>query len=180
HDTSPRLISLTHDLPSSFALEGYPVHLAESESARFSLGRFFRRWIADRSLLGEGTYELCWASSDWLRGAACFARRSWLQSAQTSVVRVEHPVDTPGGSREHHYARARFILRSVSGPAAADWRVTAERAAQGRDTASRRARLAHPLCNHCGRQHARDSGRDSVRADRSSRRPASCHRMGAR
>ena len=60
------------------------------------------------------------------------------------------------------------------------WRVTAERAAQGRDTASRRARLAHPLCNHCGRQHAGDGGRDSVRADRSSRRPTSCHRMGAR
>jgi hypothetical protein len=40
HDTLPRLISLTHDLPSSFALEGYPVHLAESQSARFSLGRF--------------------------------------------------------------------------------------------------------------------------------------------
>ena len=60
------------------------------------------------------------------------------------------------------------------------WRVTAERAAQGRDTASRRARLAHPLCNHCGRQHTSDSGRDRVRADRSSRRPTSCHRMGAR
>ena len=60
------------------------------------------------------------------------------------------------------------------------WRVTAERAAQGRDTASRHPRLAHPLCNHCGRQHASDGGRDSVRADRSSRRPTSCHRMGAR
>ena len=34
--------------------------------------------------------------SDWLRGAACFARRSWLQSAQTSVVRVERRADTPG------------------------------------------------------------------------------------
>ena len=60
------------------------------------------------------------------------------------------------------------------------WRVTAERAAQRRDTASRHPRLAHPLCNHCGRQHASDGGRDSVRADRSSRRPTSCHRMGAR
>jgi hypothetical protein len=26
----PWLISLTHDLPSSFALAGYPVHLADS------------------------------------------------------------------------------------------------------------------------------------------------------
>src|SRR5437762_1239417 len=34
----PWLISLTHDLPSSFALAGYPVHLADSQSARFSLG----------------------------------------------------------------------------------------------------------------------------------------------
>jgi lysozyme family protein len=33
----PWLISLTHDLPSSFALAGYPVHLANSQSARFSL-----------------------------------------------------------------------------------------------------------------------------------------------
>ena len=41
------------------------------------------------------------------------------------------------------------------------------------------ARLAHPLCNHCGRQHASDGGRDSVRVDRSSHRPTSCHRMGA-
>src|SRR5882724_5636494 len=34
----PGLISLTHDLPSSFALAGFPVHLADSQSARFSLG----------------------------------------------------------------------------------------------------------------------------------------------
>jgi hypothetical protein len=32
--------SLTHDLSSSFALAGYPVHLADSQSARFSLGDF--------------------------------------------------------------------------------------------------------------------------------------------
>ena len=131
-------------------------------------------------LAGEGTYELCWASFDWLRGPACFARRSWLQSAQTSVVRVERLADTPGVSREHHCARARCILRSAVGHAAQAWRVTAERAAQRRDTASRHARLAHPLCNHCGRQHAGDGSRDSVRADRSSRKPTSCHRMGAR
>ena len=37
-DTLPWLISLTHDLPSSFALAGYPVHLADSQSAQFSLG----------------------------------------------------------------------------------------------------------------------------------------------
>ena len=59
-------------------------------------------------------------------------------------------------------------------------RITAERAAQRRDNASWHPRLAHSLCNHCGRQHASDGGRDSVRADRSSRRPTSCHRMGAR
>ena len=32
------LIALTHDLPSSFALAGYPVYLTDSQSARFSLG----------------------------------------------------------------------------------------------------------------------------------------------
>ena len=112
--------------------------------------------------------------------AACFARRSWVQSAQTSVVRVERRADTPGGSREYHCARARCILRSAVGPVAPAWRITAERAAQRRDTASRNARLAHPLCNHCGRQHASDGGRDSVRADRSSGRPTPCHRVGAR
>jgi len=62
-------------------------------------------------LLGEGAYEHCRTSFDWLRGAACFARRSWLQSAQTGVVRVERRADTPRGSREHHCARARCILR---------------------------------------------------------------------
>src|SRR5436189_6101835 len=96
----------------------------------FRLGRLRRRWTADHGLPREGTYECCWARSDWLRGAACFARRSCLQSAQTSVVRVEHAVDTRGGSREHHYARARCILRSAVGPAAQAWRVTAQRAAQ--------------------------------------------------
>ena len=40
-------------------------------------------------MLGEGTYELCWASSDWLRAPAYPVRRSRLQSAQTSGVRVE-------------------------------------------------------------------------------------------
>jgi len=30
-------IFLTHDLPSSFALAGYPVHLTASQSARFYL-----------------------------------------------------------------------------------------------------------------------------------------------
>jgi hypothetical protein len=37
HDTLPWLICLTHDLPSSFALKGYPADLADSQSARFSL-----------------------------------------------------------------------------------------------------------------------------------------------
>src|SRR6266576_194123 len=132
------------------------------------------------ALLGEGAYEHCWTSFDWLRGAACFARRSWLRSAQTSVVRVERRADTPGDSRKHYRARARCILRSAVGPVAPAWRVTAERAAQRRGTASRHARLAHPLCNHCGRQHASDGGRDSVRADRSSGRATPCHRVGAR
>src|SRR5437899_3642154 len=66
----------------------------------------------DHRLLGDGAYEHCRTSFDWLRGAACFARRSWLQSPQTSVVRVERRADTPGGSREHHCTCARCILRS--------------------------------------------------------------------
>src|SRR5437899_10441590 len=94
----------------------------------------------DHRLLGDGAYEHCRPSPDWLRGAACFARRSWLQSAQTSVVRVERRADTPGGSREYHCARARGILRSAVGPVPPAWRITAERAAQRRDTASRHAR----------------------------------------
>src|SRR5437879_6981427 len=38
-DTLEWLISLTHDLPSYFALAGYPVRLADSQSARFSLDK---------------------------------------------------------------------------------------------------------------------------------------------
>src|SRR5438874_547517 len=49
----------------------------------------------DHRLLGDGAYEHCRSSFDCLRGAACFARRSWLQSAQTSVVRVERRADAP-------------------------------------------------------------------------------------
>src|SRR6266487_5543406 len=86
------------------------------------------RWTADHSLLGEGADEHCRTSFDWLRGAACFARGSRLQSVQASVVRVERRADTPWHSREHHCARARYILRSPVGPAAPAWRVTAERA----------------------------------------------------
>ncbi len=41
--------SLTHDLPSSFALAGYPVPLANSQSARFSLGVIMRRLISSGS-----------------------------------------------------------------------------------------------------------------------------------
>jgi hypothetical protein len=58
HDTLPWLIFLTHDLPSSFALAGYPVYLADSQSARFSFGNSLTskggiavRWKAMRSLL---------------------------------------------------------------------------------------------------------------------------------
>src|SRR5947208_6352371 len=98
-------------------------------------------WQTDHRSLGDGAYEHCRTSFDWLRGAACFARRSWLQSAQTSVVRVERHADPPGGSREHHCARTRCILRSAVGPVAPAWRITAERAAQSRDTASRYERL---------------------------------------
>ena len=38
HCALPWLISLTHDLPSSFALSGLPVHVAASQRAPFSLG----------------------------------------------------------------------------------------------------------------------------------------------
>jgi hypothetical protein len=41
-------ISLTHDLPNSFAPAGYPVHLADSQSARFSLGYSTGRKRADQ------------------------------------------------------------------------------------------------------------------------------------
>ena len=108
-----------------------------------------------------------------LAGAGC--NRPKRASSESSAAPT--PQRNP---RAHYCARARCILRSAVGSAAAAWRVTAERAAQRRDTASRHPRLAHPLCNHCGRQHASDGGRDRVRADRSSRRPTSCHRMGAR
>src|SRR5438477_10529783 len=92
----------------------------------------------DHRLLGDGAYEHCRTSFDWLRGAACFARRGWLQSPQTSVVRVERRADNPRGSREHHCARARCILRSAVGPVAPAWRIIAERAAQRGNTASRK------------------------------------------
>src|SRR5882724_12257613 len=42
-----RIISLTHDLPSSFALAGYPVHLADSQSARFSLDSRLRWSVSE-------------------------------------------------------------------------------------------------------------------------------------
>jgi quercetin dioxygenase-like cupin family protein len=39
-DSQPaKFVSLTHNLPDSFALSGYPVYLADSQSARFSLDR---------------------------------------------------------------------------------------------------------------------------------------------
>ena len=50
------------------------------------------------------------------------------------------PPTPRAAAREHHYARARCILRSVGGLGAPTWCVTAEQAAQGRDTASRRTR----------------------------------------
>jgi hypothetical protein len=43
---------------------------------------FLPRWViplqmnSGSQLAGEGIYELCWASFDWLRGIAFFGRRS--------------------------------------------------------------------------------------------------------
>ncbi len=108
-----------------------------------------------------------------LAGAGC--NRSKRASSESSAAPTPHEI-----RRQHHCARARCILRFAVGPAAPAWHVAAGRAAQRRDTASRHAGLAHALCNHCGRQHASDGGRDRVRPDRSSRRSTSCHRMGAR
>src|SRR5947207_11160615 len=96
------------------------------DTCLYGLGRFRRGWMADHTLLGEETYELCWAPSDCLRGAACFGHRSWLQSAQTNVVRVKYPAETSGRWREHHYARVRRILRSAVRQAAQAWNVAAK------------------------------------------------------
>ncbi len=108
-----------------------------------------------------------------LAGAGCNRPKRALSESSAAP-------DTPGGSSEHHCAGARCILRSAIGRVASAWRITAERAAQRRDIATWHPWLAHPLCNHCGRQHSSDGSRDSVRAERSSRRSTSCHRMGAR
>jgi hypothetical protein len=53
---------------------------AASQSIFFSLVVSPTRWTAVH-LPGEGTYEHCRTSFDLLRGAACFGRRSWLQSS---------------------------------------------------------------------------------------------------
>jgi hypothetical protein len=53
HDTLPWLISLTYDLPGSCALSGCPVHLADSQSARFSLGNAQPRHRADETTQNE-------------------------------------------------------------------------------------------------------------------------------
>jgi len=42
----PWLIPLTRDLGSAFALAGYPVHLADSQSIRVSLGVWQAQWRA--------------------------------------------------------------------------------------------------------------------------------------
>jgi hypothetical protein len=55
-----------------------------------------------------------------------FAGRSWLQSAQTSVVRIGRRADTLWHSRKHHCTRARCILRFAAEPVARAWRITAE------------------------------------------------------
>ena len=51
----PWLIYLTHDLLSSFALAGNPVHLADSQSARFSLGPM-KVLVFGNSGSGKSTY----------------------------------------------------------------------------------------------------------------------------
>src|SRR5436189_6428666 len=86
-------------------------------------------WTADHSLLGKGTYEHCRTSFDWLRDAACFARRSWLQSAKSTVVSVEPRADTPRNPRAHYPPRARSMLRSAIAHVAPAWRLTAAPAA---------------------------------------------------
>jgi hypothetical protein len=48
------LISLTHDLAGSFALSGYSVYLADSQSARFSLDR---ECAVRKSAIGETASE---------------------------------------------------------------------------------------------------------------------------
>src|SRR5439155_6156007 len=108
-----------------------------------------------------------------LAGAGC--NRSKRASSESSAA------PTPDGIRASITAHAPDAFYDPpSDMSLQPWRITAERAAQRRDIASRHARLAHPLCNHCGRQHASDGGRDSVRADRSSRRSTSCRSVGAR
>ena len=52
---------MTHDRPSSFALAGYPVHLADSQSARFSLESavkfwFWFLWFIDAAVAGVALY----------------------------------------------------------------------------------------------------------------------------
>jgi hypothetical protein len=51
---------LTHDPPGSFALAGYPVHLADSQSARFSLGGI-SKLLAEKIQAGLGD------ASRWLK-----------------------------------------------------------------------------------------------------------------
>jgi adenylate kinase family enzyme len=54
---------LIHDLPSSFAIEGYPFHLAESQSARFSLGGM-KVLVFGNSGCGKSTYARALAARE--------------------------------------------------------------------------------------------------------------------
>src|SRR5256884_6275238 len=56
------LISLTHDLPSSFALSGLPVHVAASQRAPFSLGR---QQECDETHMDDYRGERCARSFKW-------------------------------------------------------------------------------------------------------------------
>src|SRR5437870_6829712 len=71
------LISLTHDLPSSFALSGLPVHVAASQRAPFSLGR---QQECDESHVDD------------YRGERC------AEEFQVVPIAVRPAVDVPGPS----------------------------------------------------------------------------------
>lgn len=54
---------MTHDLPSSFDIEGYPFHFVESQSARFSLGRV-KVLVFGNSGSGKSTYARALAARE--------------------------------------------------------------------------------------------------------------------
>ena len=54
---------MTHDLPSSFDIEGYPFHFVDSQSARFSLGRV-KVLVFGNSGSGKSTYARALAARE--------------------------------------------------------------------------------------------------------------------